>query len=1001
MTSLNLDFETRCTVDLRSAGLDNYSAHPSCRVLMLGWAIDQDKPRLWLPHLEPMPKPVAELIADPTTVLKAWNCVPGDTEVLTRAGWLSIADVVFGDEVMQWNPLDESLSFGKVSATHRADATELWEWDTNYHKGAYTVDHRMFFHTKDKPVWRAAPADYVASIHPNTTYIPVSGDYEPEFSIAMSTDEARLMEIIRADGSWASNTPTGPRGARFSLRKGRKVERLYEIAARMGFDVSIGKGTGEGVHRYDLRGRPIPENIVAMLGKEKRYDLKVLNLSLACRKAILDEARFWDGSTGVIKTTYSLSTSVKQNAEMFQIMAHTASMSFKPTAQPNTRGFSARTCNPLYVGTMRPRKRVKLVERAEKIIRDVPVYCVTVPTGAFLMRRKGTVSITGNCQFERTIMERVLKIKTPPKQWRCTMVRAMMLSLPGGLSDCGTVLRLGEEFQKSNEGSRLIRIFCVPHKPTKQFPDTTGQGFVWYDYNTHPTEWVQFCKYCLQDVNSERRIGEILAKFPIPEDQWTVYALDQKINDRGVPIDMPFVHNAIEMYTRRKREIKYEMRGLTGLENPNSTGQLLPWVRAQGYPFNSLGKNHVKKALEDFEFNMTPLCARILRLRLIGAKTSVNKFKALAKRTGADGRLRFSFQMAGAGRTGRWAGRGVQLQNLPRPLKDFEKWLAEIRTFVHKNDYEGIKTFFGDPILVLSSSVRTAIAAPPGRVLRVADLNAIETRLIGWICGCEALNKVFADGLDPYKVFATDVYDVHYDDVTKEMRGFSKPGLLGCGFMLSAGSEVGTYPDVQKTGLWAYAESMGVKMSRDQAAKQVEVFRSTYHEVKQMWAALMEGAMRCINERKPVKVGVVEFDIMPPFLRMKMPNGRCIYYLRPKVEMQTIKHPGGSFTKMGISYEGKNKIGMWTRVTTHGGKFVENICQFIAREVLVEGLLEADRLEFDIVLHCHDEIGTEEDEFDDTHSVKSLEQAMSIVPSWAPGLLLGAAGYESDYYRKD
>lgn len=609
-----------------------------------------------------------------------------------------------------------------------------------------------------------------------------------------------------------------------------------------------------------------------------------------------------------------------------------------------------------------------------------------------------------NAQFERTILRRVLGIDTDYKRWRCSMVRAMILALPGKLEDCGRVLQLGEQYQKNTDGTRLIRLFCVPHAPTKTHP------YERYTAQTHPEDWKKFCAYCLRDVVSERWIDKILARFPIRDKEWEIYALDQKINDRGVPIDVAFVEAAIALVERRKREVQNELDQLTGLANSNSTEQLLPWLKARGYPFSNLKKESVKKALEDFVASMTAECVKALRLRQISARSSVKKFRALLKRVGKDGRLRFNFQMAGAGRTMRWAGRGVQLQNLPRPMKQFAELLDELRDLVLQKDYETLSMFYGEILDILVSLLRAVIAAPPGRKLRVSDLSSIETRLTAWISGCEPLMKVFSDGLCAYKTFATRAYGVAYEAVSKQQRQDSKPAVLGCGYMLSGGEEVGEYPEVVKTGLWGYAEAMGVKLSREESHRLVGIYRGEYAEVKVLWEELVAGAMLAINSRKPVKVGVVEFDIMAPFLRMKLPSGRYIYYLRPQIRTQRIYHPKGSevdeqgkkfFTKLGISYEGKNKKGQWGRVTTHGGKFTENICQAIGADILCEGMLEADERGFDICGHVHDEEITEADELDIDHTHEALSEVMAIVPPWAEGLLLGAAGYEAAFYRKD
>lgn len=597
-----------------------------------------------------------------------------------------------------------------------------------------------------------------------------------------------------------------------------------------------------------------------------------------------------------------------------------------------------------------------------------------------------------NAQFERVISTRIQGLKTDYKDWRCTMVQAGMLSLPMGLEDCGEVMRLGDKFKKNSRGYTLIRLFCVPHEPTKKHPYTR------YTKETHPVEWKEFKAYNRQDVVAERHIGKILDRYPILESQWDVYALDQKINDRGVPIDMLFVRNAILMMDRRKKELLRDLNKSTGLRNANSGAQLLPWLRARGYPFDNLKKERVAKALTDFKESLTPECDAALRMRQISARTSVTKFRAFVNRVGADGRLRYAFQMAGAGRTCRWAGRGVQLQNLPRPARAYKKWLGHIRDIVRAGDYDELFLWYGDPILALSSSLRSAIAAPEGKVLNVSDLSAIETRLTGWQADCKFLNDIFKEKVDPYRYFASHLYGKPMDQIDDMERQENKPVTLGGGYGLSPGREVGAYPDITKTGLLGYAESMGILLSQAQAAEQIAFYRKKCHEVVTSWAALDAGAMEAIESGQRVTVGPVEFDVMAPFLRMKLPSGRHIYYLRPLIRDHLIKHPGGEFTKRGISYEGKNKIGHWTRVTTHGGKWVEQICQASGYDILAESMLEMDAVGIYLVMHVHDEPVAE------SKNVMLHEEMSHILRKDRkafPDLLLDAAGYSDIYFRKD
>lgn len=612
-----------------------------------------------------------------------------------------------------------------------------------------------------------------------------------------------------------------------------------------------------------------------------------------------------------------------------------------------------------------------------------------------MLRDPKVIKKAWNAQFERTVLRVGFDIVVPPSEWRCSMVRAMMLSLPGSLDEAGSVIGLGAAFAKSKEGKALIQLFCVPKKPTKKHPYTR------YTAETHPEEWKRFVEYCRQDVVAECKIDRVLSKYEIPARMWTIYALDQKINDRGVPIDLPMIHNAIGMVQRRQNEIRAELAKITKLKNANSGQQFLPWARERGYPFDSLGKERIDRAFEDYGDSMSDECKTALKLRRSGAKGSVKKYAAFLKFVGQDGRLRFQFQFAGAGRTMRFAGRGVQLQNLKRPRKDHEAYLADIRQMIRDNDYEGLEIIFGDVMECLSSAIRSVIAPKAGRTLTVADLNAIETRLCGWVSGSEELARIFKRKECPYKHFAALLYRVPYADVTKPMRTIAKPAVLGCWYQLGGGREIGTYPDLVKTGLWAYAESMGVKLTQSEAKAQVDLFRSTYEEAKVMWAEINDAAIHTVQTGERSVAGMLSFDVKGPFLRMKLPSGRHIYYLRPKVTMQTIKHATGTFEKLGISYEGKNKVGKWGTVSTHGGKFVENVAQATAFDILGEGMIEADRIGFDIIMTVHDEIVAETAANDPVFTVPALCNSMTIKKPWRSNLILEAAGYADTFYKKD
>jgi DNA polymerase len=375
----------------------------------------------------------------------------------------------------------------------------------------------------------------------------------------------------------------------------------------------------------------------------------------------------------------------------------------------------------------------------------------------------------------------------------------------------------------------------------------------------------------------------------------------------------------------------------------------------------------------------------------------------------------------GASRTGRWGGRVVQLHNLPRPGKAFEKLMDETRELILAQDLDTLRMAFGRPMDALATCIRSAIKAPPGYKLIVSDLSAIESRVIGWIAGCETLLNVFREGKDTYKAFGVYLFHKPYEEITKEERNLAKPAVLGAGYRLGGGSEVGKYPDTKKTGLWAYAESMGISMTKDEAHYAVQVFREVYPEIVQLWYDLESAVFEAMRTLKPQQVGEhLRIDIKAPFLRIRLPSGRYLHYLRPKIEdvrMQTgeveetyvFEKKDGTketltrlipqyITRKNLKYEGYDDNGFWTRISTHGGKLTENIVQAIARDILAEGMDNAAKAGFHIVGSVHDEIIALEPE-NSPLTVEDLEHCMTNLPPWAD-LPLGAEGYEATVYRK-
>lgn len=611
-----------------------------------------------------------------------------------------------------------------------------------------------------------------------------------------------------------------------------------------------------------------------------------------------------------------------------------------------------------------------------------------------------------NAQFERVITRDVLKIPTEPHHWRCTQVLAYELGFAGPLSTIGKAMRLGDDQVKNKRGKALIRMFSMPQRVTARQPHR------WLNALTHPDEWEEFIDYCRQDVVAEMEIERRLGNYYVHPSEWEMYAVDQTINDRGLPVDTQLVVNAVEMAARRKSEILTGLKTLTGLPNPGSDKQMLAWQMDRGYPFEDLQKDTVTKVVREAGDNgIEGEALEALEMRARFKKTSIKKYETILQVLGEGQRFRYPLQFCGASRTKRWAGRKVQIQNLPRTPKAIEADAPlEIATnLLRDNDYDMLELFAGEPMDTLSGLLRSAFRAPEGKKLVVCDLSSIETAVIAWLAQCGRLLQVFRDGRDPYVDFGTSFYGVSYDEIAqgikagdptfKAMRTNSKPAVLGAGFRLGGGNLL---PDGKKTGLWAYAENMGIEMTREQAHAAVNIYRTNYSEVCDLWTAYERAVKRCLTTRQPVEVGVIRFSYHKPFLVVRLPSGGCLYYYRPRIDKKIMRSSKDDDTWVteGLFYEGMATGGHWTQLDSHGGKLVENFVQAIARDILKEGILRAHRDGANIIAHVHDEIITLEDN-DSPHTLDSLQAHMTKPLPWAVGLPLGAAGWEGQFYRKD
>ena len=627
-----------------------------------------------------------------------------------------------------------------------------------------------------------------------------------------------------------------------------------------------------------------------------------------------------------------------------------------------------------------------------------------------------------NAPFEMRITANTLRIPVNVRQWRDTMVQAMHCSLPGSLEAAGPVLGLPDDKLKDRRGSTLMRRFSFPRKPTKRDPRTRNY---WHD--DFPA-WQEYLGYNRADVVAEMAIRRRLYPYMMSDDEWELWFLDQEINEAGLPINRRMVRNAIQVYEEALGTMDPptgafgEMVDITGLANPNSLTQLLPWLREHGYMFSDCKKGHIQTALKYFDekpehwaegqwfqYRSSNTLKRLLELRVETSRTSIKKYYALDRATDKDGMLRGCLQMNGAARTGRWGGRLFQPQNLPRPEKRFEDYQGVLAEGVEKLDLQAIRLIHGNPFDALASALRPVAQAPEGMVFVDADLSAIENRVLGWTSGCDKILEVFRLKRDPYISFATYLYEQPYDKLFHEYkvlkdsskRTIGKPGTLGAGYGMGAGEkrinrDTG---EIEGTGLLGYAWGMGVSHFTEEDAKHsIDTFRATFKEVVSHWYDMEKAAKRCVRTGKPQESGLARFERRGPFLVMLLPSDRPVYYLRPRIE--SVKTPWG-VDKMQLTYEGQDERKQWVRINTTPGKIVENFVQAISRDLLAHGMKLARREGLDTRLHVHDQILALAPEDQAEEKLKVLIACMEESPSWANGLPVGSNGHTTKYFIKD
>ena len=616
---------------------------------------------------------------------------------------------------------------------------------------------------------------------------------------------------------------------------------------------------------------------------------------------------------------------------------------------------------------------------------DGPVQVVDLGSGEKLpdeilaaLVDPGVVKWAFNASFERICLSSWLHRHQPkllpqgsfldPAQWRCSMVWAAYLGMPMSLDQVARVLDL--PVKKDTAGKKLIKQFCTPATP-----NLINKGARRNLPSLDPEGWKAFIDYNRRDVEVEQAIHAKLARFPVPEAEWEAYSLDQRINDAGIKLDATLVDAAVTLDEKHRNVTLARAQKLTGLENPNSPIQLKDWLTQNGCPLDSLTKAEVATALED----ASGVVKEILQLRGDLAKSSVKKYQAMQNVSGADGRARGLLQFYGAGRTGRFAGRLVQVQNLPR---NYLPDLDQARTLVKDKNLEAVELLYDSVPDTLSQLIRTAFIPASGNRFIVADYSAIEARVIAWLAGEKTTLEAFRDGKDLYCETASRMFKVPVEKhgANGKLRQKGKIAVLACGY----GGSVGA---LKAMG----ALRMG--LSEDELKPIVDAWRAANPHIVWLWQEVEEAALKAITTRQPVRLSNLTFTLESGILFITLPSGRRLAYVKPGLGQN--RFGGTSITYWGISTGRK-----WGRLETYGGKLTENIVQAIARDLLVNGMKNVAEAGHQIVMHVHDEIVIDEP-LDSGFTVKDACQLMSKLPAWAGGLPLTADGYECDYYRKD
>lgn len=615
---------------------------------------------------------------------------------------------------------------------------------------------------------------------------------------------------------------------------------------------------------------------------------------------------------------------------------------------------------------------------------DAPVEIVDLAQGERIpewiveaLQSAGVIKHAYNAAFEWYCLNRA-GYRTPLAQWRCTMAHGLYCGYPGGLDAIGKAIGLPQDRQKLATGKALIRYFCVPCKPTKNNGNRT-----WNLPKHAPEKWELFKEYCKQDVTAENSILRRLEQFPMPKEEERLWQMDVRMNAFGVRVDEELTDGALYIDERSRQDLMGEAMGITGIDNPNSTVQLMEWLEKNGTETDNLRKATVTDLLAGQPVNNVK---RMLEIRQQLGKTSVKKYEAIRKAKGEDGRVRGLTQYYGANRTGRWAGRLVQMQNLPR---NYIGTLDEARKLVEQKNYEGLRMIYGNVPDTLSQLIRTAFIPSEGNKFVVADFSAIEARVIAWLAGEQWVNEVFATHGKIYEATASQMFHVPVEKIKKGNPEYSlrQKGKVAT---LALGYQGGTAALIAMGAL-----DMG--LTEEELPDIVARWRNANRRICDLWYRVEQAALMAMQTAQPQAVNGLVFSLEgdllygQTFLTVQLPSGRKLFYPKPFLQEN-------QFGKLALHYYSTGSSKKWGVESTYGGKMTENIVQAVARDCLAETLKRIEDRGLHVVFHVHDEVIIDAPEETTVDEVCGL---MAEPIPWAPGLILKGAGFEGQYYKKD